>query len=88
MPTLTTKQTKQILAKARMQRALVQLGMNGVQTNVIEVLKQVFNGTCVKPTPLDVVRVKVHPTFTGSIEDAVALLTAGSGAQSVKQDIA
>ncbi len=44
---LTTKQTKQLLAWARMQRARVQLGMNGVQTNVIEVLKQVFNGTCV-----------------------------------------
>lgn len=82
MPTLTTKQTKQFLAKARIQRARVQLGMNGVQSKVIEVLKQVFNGTCVKPTPLDVVRMKVHPMFTGSIEDAVAQLTAGSGSSS------
>ena len=83
---LTAKQTKQLLAKARMQRARVHLGMNGVQPNVIAVLKQAFNGTCVKPTPSEVVRVKVHPTFTGSIEDAVAQLSAGSGAQFVKQD--
>ena len=86
MPTLTTKQTKQLLARARMQRARVHLGMNGVQPNVIAVLKQAFEGTCVKPTPSDVVRVKVHPAFTGSIEDAVAQLSAGSGAQFVKQD--
>ncbi len=39
-----------------------------------------------KPPPSDVVQVKLHPTFTGSIEDALALLTAGSGAQFVKQD--
>lgn len=69
-----------------MQRARVHLGMNGVQPNVIAVLNQAFLGTCVKPTPSDVVRVKVHPTFTGSIDEAVAQLCDGTGAQFVKQD--
>lgn len=39
MPTLTSKQTKQILARARMQRARVHLKMNGVQPNVIVSLR-------------------------------------------------
>jgi RNA-binding protein YhbY len=34
---LTSKQTKQLLARARMQRARVHLGLDGIQPNVIEV---------------------------------------------------
>ena len=83
---LTAKQTKQLLARARMQRARVHLGMNGVQPNVIALMKQAFDGTCVRPTPSDVVRVKVHPTFTGSIEEAVAQLSEASGSQFIKQE--
>ena len=83
---LTAKQTKQLLARARMQRARVHLGLNGVQPNVIALMKQAFDGTCVRPTPSDVVRVKVHPTFTGSIEEAAAQLSEASGSQFIKQE--
>lgn len=54
------KQKKRLLARARMMKARVHVGLNGVSENVLKVFEQDFKGNCVYPKPSDVVRVKVH----------------------------
>ncbi len=86
MPTLTSKQIKSIMARAKMQRARVHIGLNGLQPNTLAAFINAFDGTCVRPTPSDVVRVKVHPTFTGDLQALIDQMCEASGAVFVKQD--
>lgn len=84
--TLTSKQTKQLLARARMQRARCHIGMNGLQPNTLAAFVRSFDGTCIRPEPCDVVRVKVHPTFQGDMQMLIDQLCVAADATFVKQD--
>ena len=86
MPELSKSKTKQLMARARMQKARVHIGMNGITKPVIDAMKRSFSGMCTHPDPCDVVRVKIHPTFTGDLDAAIAMLSHESGSVFVKQE--
>lgn len=83
---LSSKQIKQLMARARMQRARCHIGMNGLQPNTLAAFIKAFDGYCIKPEPSDVVRVKVHPTFTGDLQALIEEMCKASGAVFVKQE--
>ncbi len=74
------------MARARMQKARVHIGMNGVTKPVMQAMKRAFDGMCTHPEPCDVVRVKVHPTFDGDLQALIDQMCEASGAVFVKQD--
>lgn len=86
MYTFTPKQIKQILARARQLKARVHVGMNGIQPNTLKAFINAFDGTCVRPTPSNIIRVKVHDTYTGDVKDLIQILELRGNAVFVKQD--
>ena len=60
--------------------------MNGLQPNTLAAFIDAFNGTCIRPTPSDIVRVKIQNTFKGDIEKLIQELSEESGAVFVKKD--
>lgn len=83
---ISKKKIKAIMAKARMQKARVHIGMNGVTNSVIMLMRKAFNGVCVYPTPSDVVRVKVQSTFTGDLDAAIEHLSRESDSIFIGQE--
>lgn len=89
---LSKKKIKQLVSASRMRKARVHLGLNGVTESVLQVFKKAFEGLVVKPRPnaedcpLEVVRVKVHPLFTGNIEEAAETFARSNGSTFVAQD--
>lgn len=69
-----------------MPKASVHIGMNGVTKPDIDAMKRAFNGMCTHPDPCDVVRVKVHSTFNGDLDAAIATPSHESGSVFVKQE--
>ncbi len=86
MQELSKSKTKQLMARARMQKARVHIGMNGVTKPVMQAMKRAFDGMCTHPEPSDVVRVKVHPTFSGDLQALIDQMCEPSGAVFDKQD--
>lgn len=76
---------KELIHKARMQKARVHIGRNGITPRVTACFVQAFKGICTHPDPSDVVKVKVHPGYTGSIEDLITTLCRSNGARFLKQ---
>ena len=76
---------KELIQKGRMQKARVHVGTNGATKRLLRCFVGAFGGTCVRPDPCDVVKVKVHPEYLGSIDNLVVLLCAASGAQFLKR---
>lgn len=86
MVELSKSKIKSIIARARLMKARCHIGMNGLQPNTLAAFIQAFDGSCVRPTPSDVVRVKVHPTFTGDLQALIDQMCEAAGAVFVKQD--
>lgn len=76
---------KDLIQKGRMQKARVHVGKAGIRPRLIKCFVGAFNGTCVRPEPCDVVKVKVHPTFTGDIESLIEAFCAENGSRFLKQ---
>lgn len=76
---------KELIHKARMQKARVHIGRNGITPRVTACFVQAFKGICTHPDPSEVVKVKVHPGYTGSIEDLITKLCRSNGARFLKQ---
>lgn len=71
---------KDLMQRGMMTRARCYVGMHGVTPRVIKRFCTAFNGTCIRPTPSDVIKVKIQDTFTGDIERAIMALCEASGA--------
>lgn len=76
---------KELIHKARMQKARVHIGRNGITPRVTACFVQAFKGICTHPDPSDVVKVKVHPGYAGSTEDLIDVLCAANGACFLKR---
>ncbi len=55
-------------------KARCHIGRYGLQQNTKQTFLQAFEGNCIKPEPSDVVRVKIHKTFNGDVNELVRLL--------------
>ena len=76
---------KELIQKGRMQKARVHVGTNGATGRLVKCFVGAFNGTCVRPEPCDVVKVKVHPGYAGSIEELIHVLCVSNGSVFLKQ---
>lgn len=83
---LSKKQIKQLAARAKMQKARVHIGLYGLQPNTLEAFVRAFDGICIRPEPCDVVRVKVHSTFTGDFQRLIDDLCSACHCIFVKQE--
>ncbi len=86
MVELSNSKIKSIMARARLMKARCHIGMNGLQPNTLAAFIRAFDGSCVRPEPSDVVRVKVHSTFSGDLDAAIASLCRESGSVFDKQE--
>lgn len=73
MTNLSNKKIKSIAARGRMMKARCHIGRNGLQQKTKKTFLQAFEGNCIRPDPSDVVRVKVHSTFSGDVNELVRL---------------
>lgn len=80
---LSKKKTKELMGKGRMMKARCHIGMNGVQPNTLQAFKKAFEGTCVRPEPSEIIRVKVHPSYTGDVAELIAILENSNGSMCV-----
>lgn len=69
------KELKKILAEGMRHKARVHIGRYGIRPRVLWVYRHAWEGVPHDPTPTDVIRVKVHPGCTMSIEQIVYTLT-------------
>lgn len=76
---------KELIQKGRMQKARVHVGTNGATGRLIKCFVGAFGGTCVRPEPCDVVKVRVHPEYVGSVDDLVDVLSAANGSRCLRR---
>ncbi len=74
MAQLSNKKSKAIAAKGRMMKARCHIGMNGLHPRALAAFQQAFEGSCIRPEPSDVIRVKVHKTFRGNLDQLIKAL--------------
>lgn len=72
MDILSVSQRKKIMARARMRRTACRVGFYGVRRKTITAFMRAFEKS-------DVVRVKIHSTYQGEMQDVINRLQDASG---------
>lgn len=76
---------KELIRMGVMSRPRCYVGFFGVGPDTIQRYCTAFDGTCIRPKPSEVVKVKIQPTFHGDIQTVIDTLSASNDSQFLKQ---